>query len=316
MSKSTIFALLILIIGCFGCGSKDRVVIFHAGSLARPLRELKTEFEATHPGCEVVLEAAGSRASCRKISELSRSADMIAVSDYLVIEELLMPEHCDWHISFAGNSMVIAFSVHSKYGSEISPDNWFEVLARPDVKFGHSDKNLDPCGYRTEMVWQLSDRHYSGKQVLAEMKKRSDPRNVRPTEIELIALLENFALDYAFQYKSIALQYHLKYIELPESVNLSESAMEYLYRSAEVIVSGRQPGEHTLVHGTPIRYAFTILKKSPGREQAVQFAEFMLSDAGRALIEKNHQPAISPAVASRMDLIPTTLRRYCREEHL
>jgi len=37
-----------------------------------------------------------------------------------------------------------------------------------------------------------------------------------------VALLEANAIDYMFQYKSVAIQHGLKYIELPKEINLSD----------------------------------------------------------------------------------------------
>ena len=57
------------------------LVVFHAGSLSIPLREIATAFEASHPGVKVVREASGSRAAARKISDLGRNCDVLALAD-------------------------------------------------------------------------------------------------------------------------------------------------------------------------------------------------------------------------------------------
>jgi tetratricopeptide (TPR) repeat protein len=35
-----------------------------------------------------------------------------------------------------------------------------EILQKPDVVWGHSSPDLDPCGYRTLMVLQLAEKYY------------------------------------------------------------------------------------------------------------------------------------------------------------
>ncbi len=46
-----------------------QLIIFHAGSLAVPFREISEEFKALHPDVKIILEATGSRICARKIAE-------------------------------------------------------------------------------------------------------------------------------------------------------------------------------------------------------------------------------------------------------
>jgi len=48
--------------------------------------------------------------------------------------------------------MVIMYINTSKYANEITTDNWYRVLTRPDVQVGRSNPDIDPNGYRTLMV--------------------------------------------------------------------------------------------------------------------------------------------------------------------
>ncbi len=43
---------------------------------------------------------------------------------------------------------------------KIDAGNWHEILLRPDVQYGHSDPNSDPCGYRSLLTWQLAEKYY------------------------------------------------------------------------------------------------------------------------------------------------------------
>ena len=171
MNQFKLAILLLLALSCaFGCSKgNSKLVVFHAGSLAGPMQDLAAEFEKLHPEVEVLREASGSMVAARKVSELGRKADVIALADSNVIERLLIPgspgamgsgKHADWYLNFARNRMVIAFTERSKYANEVDADNWYRILARKDVRFGRSDHNLDPCGYRTLMLWQLADMFY------------------------------------------------------------------------------------------------------------------------------------------------------------
>lgn len=310
-----IFLLVFVPVLCYCGQAKEELIIFHAGSLSSPMRDLAAAFEKENPYIKVRTESAGSRETSRKVSELKRKADIVAVADYQVIEDILIPEYAYWYIKFSRNKMVIAFTEKSKYGNEINSENWYEILSRKDVRFGRSDPDLDPCGYRTLMVWQLADRYY--KQIdkaisIYEMLNKNCPaNNIRPSEIELLSLIESVALDYAFEYLSIALQHNLKYINLSDEINLGNPELDDLYRQAKVMLTGKTPGEWTTVYGTAIIYALTIPEAAPNYKTAVKFIEFILSENGRRIMEKNGQPLIEPAIASDMSKIPLELKRYC-----
>ncbi|MHA1626635.1 MAG: substrate-binding domain-containing protein, partial [Candidatus Asgardarchaeia archaeon] len=135
----------------------EKIVILHAGSLTLPMIKLKEVFQEEHPNVEVILEGYGSVDAARLIVESGKSADVLAVADYKVIEEYLFPtNYSDWYVIFARNELVIAYTNDSKHHDEINRDNWYEILNRSYVRYGHSDPNSDPCGYRTIMLWKLS----------------------------------------------------------------------------------------------------------------------------------------------------------------
>ncbi|MFW5915483.1 MAG: substrate-binding domain-containing protein, partial [Planctomycetota bacterium] len=187
---------LILIGGCDNAGdtADRRLTVFHAGSLAVPFQEMAEEFERDKPGVRVRLEAAGSRTCARKISELGRRCDVLASADYRVIEELLMPEHARWVIRFAGNEIGIAYTGESTGSKRINEENWHDILMREDVRFGRSDPDSDPCGYRTVLALKLAERYYSAENLAKRMLTK-DLRFLRPKETDLLTLLESGAVD-------------------------------------------------------------------------------------------------------------------------
>lgn len=137
------------------------LVIFHAGSLSAPFEAMESALETRYPELNIIREAGGSRKAARDITESGKPCDVMAAADYTVIDELLIPQHSDWNILFATNQLVLCYTAKSKYADEINADNWHEIFQREDTAWGHSDPNLDPCGYRSLMVMQLAERFYN-----------------------------------------------------------------------------------------------------------------------------------------------------------
>ena len=61
---------------------ESRVIIFHAGSLSVPLKQMEKAYEEQNPGIDIRLEGAGSVACARKITDLNRECDIMASADY------------------------------------------------------------------------------------------------------------------------------------------------------------------------------------------------------------------------------------------
>ena len=287
-----------------------KLVVFYAGSLAVPIKEISDAFMKEHPKVTVLLEAAGSRDCARKITELNRPCDVLASADYIVIDELLIPEHADWNIKFASNEMAIVYQDSSRGSDRISRDNWFEVLMEEGVRFGRSDPNADPCGYRAIMTMKLAEKHYK-RPGLAEKMLKKDTQYVRPKGVDLLALLETHTIDYAFLYRSEAQQHGLKCLLLPDEVNLKKPELAGLYETVSVEVTGKKPGEAAVEKGEPLVYGVTIPKSSPNPEAALAFVQFLLDkDKGMAIMEKSGQPSVVPSPTTSYEKLPPSLRKY------
>jgi len=269
-----------------GCSQKSdkQLVIFHAGSLSLPMKALADSFTVLHPETQFRMEAAGSVDCARKITELGRSCDLLASADYQVIEQLLIPEHAYINEPFAVNSMVIAFTERSRHADEINSGNWPEILLSPDVFYGRSDPNTDPCGYRTLLMLQLAEDYYREKPGIRPFKVTDftpkDRRFIRPKEVDLLALLGNHSIDYIFIYKSVALQHKLRYLELPDEINLGNPSMAPRYAVASLNIRGSSPADSLTVKGTPIVYSYTIPLNAENPELAKKFADFLTDPHG------------------------------------
>ncbi len=287
----------------------DRVLtIFHAGSLSIPFREVTRQFGARHPGVRVQAEAAGSRDTARKVSDLKRRCDVLGSADFRVVENLLMPEHAAFNIPFATNEMTIAYSRHSRHRDRINASNWHEVLLDPSVAFGRSDPDRDPCGYRTVMLFQLAEKHLGVAGLARRLEQKDNKRFVRPKETDLLALLESGQIDYLFIYTSVAKQHRLETLQLPAEINLGSPAMAARYGAARVTVSGKKPGQTITRVGAPIAYSVTIPKNSRQQKLALDYLDLLLSATGRQIMERNGQRPILPARGR--GTVPSRLRRH------
>jgi len=289
---------LLLLSPARASGLQGDLIIFHAGSLAIPFKQISEAFMAANPGVRILREAAGSRTCARKITDLGKPCDVMASADYTVIDNLLIPDHADWNIAFATNEMAIMYRPDSAFADEITSDNWPEILLRKGVRYGHSDPDADPCGYRSQLTWQLAEKYYHLPGLYRKLRQHCPPANIRPKETDLIALLESGELDYLFIYRSIARQHGMPYVILPDEINLKSAAMADYYRQASIRISGKKPGETVTKTGKPMIYGITICKKAPNREVAEAFVAFVIGPEGRKIMQANGQPPIFPPRAS------------------
>jgi molybdate/tungstate transport system substrate-binding protein len=290
------------------------LIIFHAGSLSIPMKEVAAAFNKLHPGVKILMESAGSAASARKITDLNRTCDIMASADYAIIDNMLIPRHADWNIRFASNEMSIVYHEKSRRAKEISNNNWYDILMKPDVAFGRADPNSDPCGYRSVITLKLAESYYT-KPGLAKNIMGKDLNYMRPKEVDLVALLESGSIDYIFLYRSVAIQHNLKYLILPDEINLKNPAFAFWYASVSTEINGKAPGLKEMIRGEPMIYGVTILKEAPNREAAVAFVQFLLSPhQGMAIMEKNGQPSVIPLPVANFDRLPASLKPFASKQ--
>jgi molybdate/tungstate transport system substrate-binding protein len=309
----TVF-VAILFTGCRGSnsGKQKDIIIFHAGSLSVPLKAIKRAYEKQHPETKILLESAGSLVCARKITELKKPCDIIASADYFVINELLIPEYATWSIRFATNEIVIAGSEKSKYIKELTSENWTELLQRDDVIYARSDPDSDPCGYRTVFTFMLAEKFYN-KPGLTEKFVSKNKEYIRPKEVDLVALIESNAIDYMFQYKSVAIQHGLQYIELPREINLSDPSRKDIYKTVSLNVAGSKPGTKMKVTGDYINYSISVLDKAPQKDAAIDFLEFLISPDGMKIFKDNGQEPIIPFSTEQPEILPSKLRKHLKD---
>jgi molybdate/tungstate transport system substrate-binding protein len=315
MKKILLLFIALLISICMSGQQKNNaisgdLIIFHAGSLSVPFKEIAAEFNKLYPKVKILMESAGSVASARKITDLNRPCDILASSDYGVIDNMLIPKYADWNIKFVSNELSIVYQEKSRLASQINSKNWFEILMKKEIAFGRADPNADPCGYRTVMSLQLAEKYYK-KPGLAKMISDKDQNYIRPKEVDLLAILESGSIDYIFLYRSVAIQHNLKYIILPDEINLKSMGLAAQYAKATAEINGKEPGKKETVKGEPMVYGITMLRDAPNKPAAIAFLQFLLSkEKGMKIMEKDGQPSVLPMPTKNYDKLPKELKTF------
>ena len=351
IASITMALALLLTVSC--TPKTETLTIYHAGSLYEPFRNLEAEFESVHPDVDVLCESGGSAKMINKAISREQAGelppDIIASADYkLIPDRLYEPSYADWYIAFARNAMVICYRDGALGSEDIASvtRTWYDVLRNDPVKYGHSNPDDDPCGYRTPMVIQLAQKYYYDEADTfgltpdpnadelydalipgsehergrvggtSEARPGGSGEVVRSKSVELIHLLDSGDLDYAFEYRSVAVQDGLNFSELVDHINLSKTSGElpgiedfYKKASIEIIKEAGPPPTYAAKRGKPIIYGLTMPVHAKNKELAAEFIKFLLSDTGRNIIEvENGQPFLEPVMCDHPENLPPPIK--------
>lgn len=323
--------------------NKLELKVIMAGSLLVPFQALEKQYEIIHPDIDVLLEGHGSVQVIRGVTELGYNADLAAVADAQLIPLMMysarLPEnampYADWCLSFSTNKLGIAYQAESAYSSEINADNWYEVMSRPDVKIGLADPRIDALGYRTLMAIQLAESHYHDSTIferllgsafntpikvvengnifditIPELVKPAQKRvSLRSYSIQLLALLESGDIDYSFEYESVAKQRGLRFLSLPQDIDLSSQEHTNQYQKVVVNLNfQRFSSVMPKFYGAQIVYGITIPANASHPQEASEFLEFLLGTEGNTIFSENNQPLLATPACDNIDALPLELK--------
>lgn len=282
----------------------DTVVVFTAASLAVPVRAALDSF-ARRTGAVVQQENGASLELARRITELGRVPDVIALADQEVFPQVLVPRAASWYVRFARNRMVVAFTDRSAGATRLTASNWYEVLSRPGVRVGRSDPRLAPVGYRALLLYRLAEAHYGVPGLASRLEASTPPALIRSNASELVALLQAGELDYIVDYESLARANHLRFVTLPPAIDLSDPARAAAYALASVRVARRT--DTVTYAGAPIVYGASVPRAATHPAAGQRFLSFLLSPAGQAVLRAHAVDALRvPELVG--DSVPPALR--------
>lgn len=287
--------------------ASQTLTIFAAGTLAVPFKQVDQLFERKYPDVAVQPQFGGSVKMARQITDLHRDADILAVADYNVIPKYLFggngkTAYADWYVGFARNAITFVYTAQSKFAREITSQNWYRALGRKGVEIGRSNPDTDPSGYQTVQMLSLAEKHYHSPGLAEKVLANAPLSNMRDTETSLISALQLGQIDYLAIYRSDALQHHLKFLDLPAQINLSDPNYAAFYAQG---VAHTKNGDLT---GKPIVYAITVVANSANKPLAEKYIAFLLGPAGRKVLSDDGFGTFAPAYAVDTAKMPAALR--------
>jgi len=262
-----------LMILASGQALASSLTVFHADSLAGPMKELKAAFEARQKGVTVQLVTGRSEPLAEQILK-GDPCDVFAPSAADVIDKLLLGKTiagtdqvaATWYIIFSANEMVVI----TRKGNPLGIQNITD-LSRPGVKFTRVTGEKDLATNRS-ISFLKQAAALEGKPDLAQ--KIVDGSIVDPSKPQTVpetiqAIIQGKA-DAAVVYYSaaVAAQANLDIVRFPASVNLSDK----------------------------IQNAVTVPGMIRAKEMAVEFVKFMISSEGQNILKQTGQPPVIPVI--------------------
>ncbi len=287
---------------------KVTLTMFAAGTLANPFTAINKAFMAKYPNVTVQAQFGGSVKEVKQVTELGQQADVVGVADYSVIPKYMFgadgkQTFADWYVGFVSNAITFVYTDKSKGANEITPQNWYQVLAQPGVQIGRSNPDTDPSGYQTLQMLKLAETYYNQPGLSDRILKNAPKTNIRDTETELIGALQAGQIDYLAIYRSDAIQHGFRHLDLPPEINLSDAARADAYAHATVETAN---GPLT---AKPIIYAVTIPTNAPHGDWATKWIAFALGPEGQKIMSDAGFQVLTPALAVGRDRLPAALQQ-------
>ena len=264
-------ALACVAIAAASFASAAEIVVFHADSLAGPMRALKQAFEAKNAGTTLALTSGVSKELAGRILK-GEACDVFASSSPAVIEQDLMGKNiagtdkdaATWYVVFSANEMVIITAKGNPLGLRQASD-----LARSEVRLARVTGANDLATARTiEFLKRATTQE--GKPDLATRIIDAVPADpAKPTTVPdtVNAVKEGRANAGIVYYSSaVAAKNDVDIVRFAEAVNMSEA----IRNAATVPGTARNPGD------------------------SIAFVRFLLSPEAQSILRETGQPPVTP----------------------
>ncbi|HVV47910.1 MAG TPA: extracellular solute-binding protein [Bryobacteraceae bacterium] len=313
--------------------SGQKLIIYRAGSLTAAFKPLIDAFTC-QTGIQVKDEPMGSVDAGRQITAGGQPCDLYAPADYLDIDLFMKPAgYADFDIVFAHDRMVLAYSAKAlaakklpriaESGSFEPPrsipkavSNWYEILTRQGVVIRGGNPFLDPGAYRAPMIFQLAAEYYKVPNLYNNLLEHL----MIPAQGTTATLGKDFDFQFIYEHSARAAAAgnpDYRYVDLPDTINLSDPAKDDDYRKAVVVLPGlgtSRSERNIPVPAARVAWGIALMKNAPNRANAIRFLQLLLSPAGAASLNKNGPAAIAPALVSPADFknLPDPLKMLVR----
>lgn len=257
--------------------------VFHADSLAGPMRGLKQAFEGRSPGLTINLFSGTSKQLAERILK-GEVCDVFAPSSPAVVEADLLNKRivgsdkdaASWYVIFSANEMVVITAKGNPLGIRKITD-----LAKPGVTFVRVTGEKDLATNRTIEFLQKAAASEGQPDVAQEIIDGAmvDPAKPNSVPDTVHAVKDGRASAGVVYYSAaVAAKDAIDILRFPATVNLSDK----------------------------IRNAATVPGTAKNAKTALDFVRFLLSDEGGRILLDTGQPPVVPAM--QKGVVPAELK--------
>lgn len=257
--------------------------VFHADSLAGPMRGLKQAFEGRSPGLTINLVSGTSKQLAERILK-GEVCDVFAPSSPAVVEADLLNKRivgsdrdaASWYVIFSANEMVVITAKGNPLGIRKITD-----LAKPGVTFVRVTGEKDLATNRTIEFLQKAAASEGQPDVAQKIIDGAmvDPAKPNSVPDTVHAVKDGRASAGVVYYSAaVAAKDAIDILRFPATVNLSDK----------------------------IRNAATVPGTAKNAKTALDFVRFLLSDEGGRILLDTGQPPVVPAM--QKGVVPAELK--------
>lgn len=289
------------------------VNVYYAGSLVNLNENLVGPAFATGTGYTYQGKGAGSGAIANQIKGRIATPDVVEFADPAVNATLIgnaNGSYESWYFTYATSKLVIGFDPKSPVAREFVEVQkhalpFYKALQQKGLRFGRTDPNIDPKGYRAVWMAALAQKVYHLKGF--KQKLLGDTENasqVFPEQV-LVARMLTGQVNAGVFYLSEVKDLGIPYISLPAQVNLGSTRYAKLYATQHFTTSAGQT-----VSGAPIQYTISIPTTVKNEAGAEAFVRFVLSARVRAIAAAHGLLPFKVKVGGDRSAVPGSITHF------